>query len=175
MHSQGLYGANACVSKSIASITTGGATTYANGAAVVYGIKGKAYSVAIASGVASPTLDGNTGVAFLPLKANQGCVFVWCMDSSGVAQVCQGEINALDASGAFVSAPEFPYIPDTLTPFAYLVIKAISTASAWTFGASNWNATGIHNGTTNSAISGAGSALLCVDVMLGLPDKPVTG
>ena len=55
----------------------------------------------------------------------------------------QGSITALDGSSAdgavakFINAPQFPIVPSTLCPFAYVVVKVGSGGAAWTFGASN--------------------------------------
>jgi hypothetical protein len=136
-----------CTSK--ATLATGtSVTTYSTTGSTLYCIKGKAYTTSAASTAATPTTDGTTGAAFVALAASQGCIYVWCYDGSSTTaataiKVCQGAIVALDASGAFISAPQFPTIPDTLCPFGYSVMKLGSTGSAWTFGTSNWNATGM--------------------------------
>jgi hypothetical protein len=58
-----------------------------------------------------------------------------------------GPHEALDMNGNFVRAPQFPVVPDLVTPFAYQVLKAGATASATTviFGTANWSATGFTN------------------------------
>ena len=149
-----------CVSKATLA-ASGAATTWSTTGATLYAIKGKAYTTSAASSAASPTSDAALGTTFASntLAANQGTVFVWCYDGSSTTaataiKVCQGSEEALDASGNFLKAPDFPGIPDTLAPdfpglsdtlapFAYTVVKNGSTGSAWTFGTSNWNATGI--------------------------------
>ena len=138
-----------CVSKATLA-ASGAATTWSTTGATLYCIKGKAYTTSAASSAASPTSDGSLGTTFASntLAANQGTVFVWCYDGSSTTaataiKVCQGSEESLDASGNFIKAPDFPGIPDTLCPFAYTVVKNGSTGSAWTFGTSNWNATGI--------------------------------
>ena len=75
-------------------------------------------------------------------------MFVWCYDGSSTTaataiKVVQGSVESLDVSGTFLKAPDFANIPDTLCPFAYSIVRNGSTGSAWTFGTSNWNATGI--------------------------------
>lgn len=138
-----------CVSKATLA-ASGAATTWSTTGATLYCIKGKAYTTSAASSAASPTSDAALGTTFASntLAANQGTVFVWCYDGSSTTaataiKVCQGSEEALDVSGNFLKAPDFPGIPDTLAPFAYTVVKNGSTGSAWTFGTSNWNATGI--------------------------------
>lgn len=123
--------------------TTYSATPVGTGAAISYSIAGKTYTKATITGGASPTTDGITAAAFPALAANSGSVFVLALDAAGNVKGYQGSVESLDASGSFMVAPQFPAIPDTVAPFAYIVVKAGSTASAWTFGASNWNATGI--------------------------------
>lgn len=138
-----------CTSKAALS-ASGAATTWSTTGATLYAIKGKAYTTSAASGAASPTTDAATGTTFAskPLAANTGTVFVWCYDGSSTTaataiKVVQGTVEALDVSGNFLKAPDFSNIPDTLAPFAYSIVRAGSTASNWTFGTSNWNATGI--------------------------------
>lgn len=138
-----------CVSKATLA-ASGAATTFTTTGATLYCIKGKAYTTSAASSAATPTSDATKGTTFAsaPLAANTGTVFVWCYDGSSTTaataiKVVQGTVEALDTSGNFMKAPDFSNIPDTLCPFAYSIVRAGSTASAWTFGTSNWNATGI--------------------------------
>lgn len=138
---------------------SGAATTYSTGAAILSAINGKAYSKATVTGGTTPTTDGITGAAFVGLTAGYGSVFVWGVNSAGTVSVCQGSVEKLDVLGAFATAaPTFPPIPDTVAPFGYSVIKAGSTTSGtWTFGSSNWNATGI---------------TISAQDVLELPDRP---
>lgn len=127
-----------------ATLAAGATTTYSTTGTTLFCIGGKAYSKAAVSNGATPTTDANTAAAFVAVGANYGSVFVFGYDSGGNIKVMQGTVVALDASGAFILAPQFPVIPDTVCPFGYLVIKAGSTASNWTFGSSNLSgATGI--------------------------------
>ncbi|MCH9837496.1 hypothetical protein K0U83_17665, partial [bacterium] len=107
----------------------------------------------------APTTDGATGDA-ITLTANNGTVVVWGMNSAGTVSVYQGNTEPLDAAGNFTNAPQFPIVPDTICPFAYQVIKAGATTSGtWTFGSSNWNATGLSHSAKD----------LCT-----MPPRPVT-
>lgn len=127
-----------------ATLAAGTTTTYSTTGTTLYCIGGKAYSKAAVTNGATPTTDATTAAAFVAVGANYGSVFVFGYDSSGTIKVSQGSVVALDASGAFILAPQFPAIPDSVCPFGYLVIKAGSTASNWTFGSSNLSgATGI--------------------------------
>lgn len=143
-----------CVSKAALAVS-GAATTWSTTGATLYCIKGKAYTTSAAASAASPTSDATTGTTFAsaPLAINTGTVFVWCYDGSSTTaataiKVAQGTVTSLDAAGNFLTAPQFPALADTLCPFSYTVVKNGSTGSAWTFGTSNWNATGITGVTT---------------------------
>ena len=121
-----------------AGIAAGTTTTLTTANTVLYCLKGKAYTKAAASNAATPTTDATTAAAFVALSANQGTVVVVGYDSSGNLKASQGTVQALDTSGAFILAPQFPIVPDTVCPFGYIVLKAGSTLSGtWTFGSSN--------------------------------------
>jgi hypothetical protein len=136
---------------------TGAETVYDTTVTISFCVGGKAYTKTAVTDGTTPTTDGNTAAA-MTLTANYGTVFVWGMNSSGTVSVRKGSTEALDAAGSFIHAPQFPSIPDTVTPFAYQVIKAGSTTSGtWTFGSSNWNATGITSAIVNCHV---------------LPDRP---
>lgn len=153
-----------CLSK--ATLAAGTTTTYSTTGTTVYAIKGKAYSTAAKTNVATPTVDITDGLAFTPVAypasssvGGQGSVFVFCFDSGGTLRVAQGTVEQLDILGNFINAPQFPIIPDTVCPFGYLVVKLGPTAVAnWTFGSSN--------------LSGVtGVTYTFVDVIT-LPDRP---
>jgi len=146
-----------------AGLTAGTTTTYTTTAAIDIAIKGKfGTAFGTKSNQATPTTDLNTGAAFVAQAINKGCVYVFGCIADATVKAVQGPIYSLDAdTGDFLdqTAPQFPPIPDTMCPFGYVVIKNDSTGSAWTFGSSNWAATGITDTFT--------------DVMV-LPDRPVT-
>lgn len=125
-----------CTTK--AGLAVGTTTTLTTANTQLYGIKGKAYTKAGTSNEATPTSDSTTGTTFVAVPVSYGSVFVICRDSSGNLKACQGQLQALDASNAFILAPQFPAIPDTLCPIGYVTVKVGSTGSAWTFGASNF-------------------------------------
>jgi hypothetical protein len=132
----------------VALTATGAATTVGSTGTVHYCIKGKAYTTSAASSSATPTTDATTAAAFVAVPINYGCVYVLGLDGSSATfatalKVSQGALVALDSAGSFVLAPQFPAFPDTVCPVAYIVVKNGATGSAWTFGTSNWNATGI--------------------------------
>ena len=81
---------------------------------------------------AHPTTDFNTGLAFRTMVGGnsvantpgQGCVVVYGL-VAGVVKAVQGPIAALDMQNNFKwDAPQFPDIPTTFVPFAYVIMKA---------------------------------------------------
>ena len=131
---------------SYAALATGTTTTYSTTGATLYCIKGIAYTTPVAANVATPTLDAATGVAFVPVTANKGCVFLFCYDGNATVasaiKVVQGPLESLDgaaggATALFLNAPQFPVVPDNLCAFGYVVTKVGASGSTWTFGASN--------------------------------------
>jgi hypothetical protein len=153
-----LQGGNVTLSKAGLTGLSGAATTYSTGAtAITYAVQGKMPTAkAQVSGGTTPTTDIVTGLTFSVLKANQGCAFVWCLDASGNIRVAQGPVPVqpgtvgtvtnVDDSGNFTAAPQFPQIPDTLTPFAYAIVRTTSSyvgTTGFRFGTDNWNTTGV--------------------------------
>lgn len=82
----------------------------------------------------------------------QACILVHCTNSAGAVKTIQGASVQLDESGNLLNAVQFPAIPDTLTPFCWQLCKAGLTASDWTPGTSNWNATGASNTVFNVSV-----------------------
>jgi hypothetical protein len=123
-----------------AGLSAGTTTTINTTGTIIYAILGKAYNKAQLSNGATPTTDYVTGAAFEGVLANYGSVFTIGFNAAGTLKVVQGEIQALDAQGNFVTAPQFGPIPNDFCPIGYLVIKADSTAddsTGWIFGTSN--------------------------------------
>jgi hypothetical protein len=168
------YPMTGCTTK--AGLAAGTTTTLTTANLSLYALRGKAYTKAAASNAATPTLDALTGVAFLPVPAGTatsggvegfgwGTVFVVGYNAAGTLQVIQGSIEKTDsrvvASSTFQqTVPKFPILPDAFCPVGYIVTKTDSTASSWTFGASN--------------LAGPPTGVLhtYTDCMLGLPDRP---
>lgn len=132
---------------------SGGATTVGTTSTPSYYYKGKILASTNQSSGATPTVDISTGAAFKPLSAttagtSTGCVFVFGWDASAptVVSVAQGPIvktaDVVNGSAAY----EFPSIPDTFVPFAYVTIDFYG-ATPWVFGTGNWNASTIAIGT----------------------------
>lgn len=141
-------------------LTAGTTTTYTTTVATDFVIKGKfGTQFGTKTNQTTPTTDVNTSAAFTALAANRGSVYVFGCIADGTVKVAGGSVETLDAAGNFKVAPKFPPIPDTMVPFGYFVIKNGASGSSWTFGSSNWTATGITDTTADVAV---------------LPDRPVT-
>lgn len=119
-------------------LAAGTTSTVSSTNAITGYVNGVSYNAAALSNTATPTTDLNSGAAFPSLSANQGTIVVLGINSSGALKAVQGSIVALDASGAFIVAPQPPSIPDGFLPFGKIVLKAGSTLSGtWTFGTNN--------------------------------------
>lgn len=156
-----IFGGNVVLSR--AGGATGNLSAVASTAAktytiqnVTYTVGGKLYYKATASGATTPTTDLNTGAAFKALGKNQACAYVWTLDASGNVGLAQGPlpvqagttgtVTNVDDSGNLSGALLFPSIPDTATPFAYMVVKTTSSYAGTGFipgSSDNWNATGV--------------------------------
>ena len=135
---------NKAMTKAGLTLKSGSYNVYST-SAFALSLHGKMYTSGAVSDGTTPTTDGNTGAA-ITLSANFGMVVVWASNSSGTHTCYKGTTTALDSAGNFITYPQFPILPDTVAPFAYTVHKAGSTTSGtWTFGTSNWNATGMTN------------------------------
>lgn len=156
-----------CLSK--VTLAAGTTSTLSNTGTTIFAIKGKAYSKAAMSNVATPTTDWATGLAFLAILPNFGSVFMVGFDSGGNLRVIQGTLAPLDSAGAFITAPQFGgFAPagsgsndNDFCPIGYIVVKAGATASA----------AGWYFGTGNLATPAAGITITYTDV-IGWPDRP---
>ncbi len=159
-----------------AGTTTTLTQTLAAGAtANIIAIRGKMYSVAALANTATPTTDYATGKAFLPVLANNGCVFLIGFNAAGALKAIQGQVAPLDTvtvPGNFITGPNFGGLGPSgsangagggndFCPIGYLVIQAGSTANAttgWTFGTNN--------------MSGVTGIRYTFDDVCGIPDRP---
>ena len=154
------------------SAVTGAAKTYTT-QNITFANNSKMYYVAGAAGATTPTTDAVTGKAFKPLSIGQGCIYVWTLTNAGVVGLVQGPVPVslpsgaigtnLDSSGNFTAPPQFPSLPDTLTPFAYQVVAVGATYVGTGFipgSSDNWNATGL--------------TVTAQDLSFGLPATPQT-
>lgn len=121
-----------------AALAAGTTTTISTTGTTHFTIGGHTFTKAAVTNGATPTADAATGLAFPTISANQGTIVVVGYDKDGNIKACQGSIEELDLSGAFVRAPQFPGIPSTMCPIGYIVLKAGSTLSGtFRFGSSN--------------------------------------
>jgi hypothetical protein len=140
----GLRGGNICFGKAGIGGLSGAATTFTTANQVYYAVNGKAASKAALTATAVPTTDGATGAAFKAQLPSTVCCYAFGLLLDGTVKVVQGTIVPYTDTSANSTVVPLPALPDTITAFAYAVIKAGSTVStSWTFGTSNWNATGI--------------------------------
>lgn len=148
-----------CMSK--ATLAAGTTTTLSTTGTTTYAIRGKAYAKAAMTNAATPTTDAATGAAFVPVPANTGCAFLIGFNAAGALLAVQGKLAPLNASGAFLAAPQFGGPPNDFCPIGYLLIKAGPTASSapgWAFGASN--------------MSGVTGIIYTFVDIAGIPDRP---
>lgn len=139
---QEALGGNVCLANFALTGLSGAATTYSS-SAVSYALDGRAYTKAAVAGGATPTTDAVSGAA-MTLTANKAAVFAWCLNAAGTVQVIKGPTANWTDTTANSTVVLLPEIPPTSVLVAYVVIKGGSTVSGtWTFGSSNWNATGI--------------------------------
>lgn len=133
--------------------TSGAAATVTLAAATVAVIEG-AFTTALTAGAKTMSFVDKSGVATaaVPVAANNAFAMVHCIDAAGTFRTIQGPSVAMDSgSGALLGPIQFPTIPDTLVPLGYTTVRVGSTASTFTPGTSNWNATGITAATVNVA------------------------
>lgn len=126
--------------------TTSTYTTTATTNCVINGIF--ATTLTAQTNTASPTLDANTGVAFLALQPNQTCALVIGQNTAGAIKMVQGGIipNTVGVTttvGAFYIAPQFPELPSDFCPLAYTVVRTAPSAAAWVPGTGSWTASGV--------------------------------
>lgn len=86
--------------------------------------------------------DGVTAKASAAMSPNQACVIVNCVNAAGQMRNIQGPIQNMDG-GVLLNPVLFPRVPDNLTAFSYVVVKAGAASAGFTPGVTNWNATGI--------------------------------
>lgn len=145
MDSLARTGGNACYDSGLLT-ATGAETVYDTTVVIPFSIDGKLYRKAAVTDGATPTTDAVTGAAFEAVTPDKGCVFVWTLNASGTVGLVQGELQDMDGdTDAFKIEPQFPSIPDTLVPFAYMVYSTAGTAAAAGLkpGSDNWNSTGL--------------------------------
>jgi hypothetical protein len=142
-----LRSGNFCTTSALLT-ATGAEAVYDTTVTLQACVKGKAIvAVTAVTDGTTPTTDATSGAA-ITMTASQGKCIVWCVDAAATVKVLAGTSVAWDGT-AFQVPPPFPDVPDTLTPFAYQILKTSSTAGTITFGTSNWNATGFTSAIVN--------------------------
>lgn len=178
-----LYGANFCTTLSgIRGVAA--AKTLTTTATTLYCANGKAYSKAAVTGGAAPTTDAATGAAFKTIPPGYGCVFVICLAAgTDIAfSAVQGEITALGANssqyvaGDFITAPEFPIIPDTYCAIGYQVVRVATdfTSTGYVWGTNNTYETTSDSAAKafRSSVGAAGAVALSGVSCFTLPARP---
>ena len=124
----------------------------AGATANVYCIRGKKYLAPALANTATPTADWATGTGFLPVLANKGSVFMVGFNAAGQLKAIQGQVVDLDASGNFLTAPQFGALgpagsapgaggSNDFCPIGYILVQAGATANnttGWLFGTHNF-------------------------------------
>lgn len=132
-----------------AVLAAGTTSTYSTTNTTACIIQGKwGTTLTAQTNTATPTTDVNTGAAFVAQTDNQACVYVFGVNAAGAIKVAQGtivntEVGVTTTAGAFIVGPQFPTLPDDFCPIGYVLVRTAPSASDWTFGSSNWTATGI--------------------------------
>lgn len=148
-----------------AGLAAGTTSTYSTTATTAHVINGNfGTTLAAQTNTATPTTDVNTGAAFVAQTDNQASVYVFGVTAAGAIAVAQGsvedtQVGVTTTAGAFIVTPQFPDLPDDFCPIGYAVVRTAPSAATWTFGSSQWGATGITATFKN----------VCV-----LPDRPQT-
>ncbi len=89
---------------------------------------------------AAPTTDANTGVAFVTVADDKGCVLVAGVNAAGAIAVVQGGIKDMEVGTLeFITAPPFPSLPADFCPIGYVVCKNDS-GSDYIPGTTSWTA-----------------------------------
>lgn len=139
-----------------------GATTFDLATAIDFAIDGKAYTKATVSNGATPTLDGTTGAAFVPVLRDQACVLVFALDAAGVVSLHQADsVPVGSESDTLDFAAQLPLIDlNTYCPIGYVLFQTDGTSAVAGLipGTDNWNATGL----TSTAVS-----------LIAYPSRPI--
>ena len=155
---QRLDTAGMTMSTANAVFAPGTTSTYSTTNSTAGFINGKwATALTAQTNTASPTTDVNTSAAFTALADDQISVFVWGTNAAGEVKVAQGGIVNTDVGvtttpGSVITAPQFPSLPDDFLVHAYTLVQTAPSAAAWTFGSSQWGATGITDTWVNCAV-----------------------
>jgi hypothetical protein len=129
------------LSLALVGLLAGTTTTYNVANATSCVIDGK-FATVLASGAttAAPTVDINTGAAFITVPDDKGCALVVGVDAGGALRVAQGGIKDLEVGTlVFKITPPFPHLPDDFCPIGYVIVKNDS-GSDYTHSSTSWSA-----------------------------------
>ena len=133
MQGNPLFGNTFHCSKAGLTGISGGATTYTTSAtALMFAIRGKAFTKAQVSGGATPTTGGISGAA-ITLTAGFGRAVVWAVNAAGTVAVFEGPIVALDGANAFTdqAPPQFPVYLGADGPLLHTSAMSREFARRW--------------------------------------------
>ena len=134
-----------------AGLAAGTTTTMTVGVAPLVSLGGKFGTTTLsasANQAITPTLDAVTGVAFAPVLPNTCAAIVFGVNAAGTMQAVQGAASPTNAGvtttvGTFLTAPQWPAIPDTMVPMAYTIVRAApSLTGGFIAGSTQWAASG---------------------------------
>ena len=138
-----------------AGFVAGTTNTLTSTATTVTSIKGKFSTTlaALTNSATTPTTDANTAAAFPTLVSTsaaggQAAVLLFGVNAAGVIKMAQGqivptELGVTTTAGNFITAPQFPAMPDDFTPVAYTVVRTSPTGNSFIAGTTSWAASGI--------------------------------
>lgn len=132
-----------------AAMVAGTTSTYTTTVTTAGLINGKfVTTLAAQTNTATPTTDGNTGVAFNALSPNKACALVLGQNAAGAIRMLQGpivdtETGVTTTVGAFRDLPQFPPLPDDFLPLAYTLVRTAPSAASWIPGTGSWTASGV--------------------------------
>jgi len=110
-------------------------------------LNGRHYTGDTCASGALNTTDITTGEAFLPIVNGQVCLFVLSWEADGTWEVSQGPIVNYDDLVNGAAVLDFPSIPSTVCPFAYISMRNEHATTTFTFATDNWNAATMTIGT----------------------------
>lgn len=132
----GLAGGNLALGK--ANLAAGTTSTISTTGTLPYAVQGQVYNRTALTNSPTPTVDIMTGRPFVPLVADQACIFLFALDAAGNVRVTQGPIAKLSDIVGKLAAAHFPTLNDDLTPIGYLYAQAgLTLVGTWLFGTNN--------------------------------------
>lgn len=136
------YGGNLTLKNAV--LATGTTSTFSTTNAIDYTVQGRFATLGAQANTATPTVDGNTGKAFVPLAADQACIFAFFVNLAGAVSVAQGPVVKNSELTGGSAAAQFPQSDDSKAPFGYMLVQASAALAApWTFGTTIWASTGL--------------------------------